>query len=124
MRGWAWRDRYSKCGGFGAGLGEANEGVECGRNNSCLAAREVFHERERDEDAFESEMASAEVDSRHWQGSSYTTQEIVGIGGRVKRKVKERVLVGAIVKEYDDKRTKDNFLAREQSGANRSWCSW
>ncbi|RMZ05741.1 hypothetical protein D0860_05836 [Hortaea werneckii] len=124
MRGWAWRARYSVCGGLGAGLGEANEGVECGRDSECLAAREVFHEHDCDEDELENEMANAEIDSRHMHGSSYTTQEIVGIGGRVKRKVKKRVHVGAIVKEYEDERLNGKFLSREQSGANRSWCSW
>lgn len=124
MRGWAWRARYSVCGGLGAGLGEANEGVECGRDTACLAAREVFHELERDAEEVETEMANAEIDSRHWKGSSYTTQEIVGIGGRVKKKEKRRVLVGSIVKEYEDERINGNFLSREQSGANRSWCSW
>ncbi|KAI7014005.1 hypothetical protein KC355_g4838 [Hortaea werneckii] len=124
MRGWAWRARYSVCGGLGAGLGEANEGVECGRDSECLAAREVFHEHDCDEDGLENEMANAEIDSRHMHGSSYTTQEIVGIGGRVKRKVKKRVYVGAIVKEYEDERLNGKFLSREQNGANRSWCSW
>merc|ERR1712072_1584843 len=69
-------------------------------------------------------LANAEIDSRHMHGSSYTTQEIVGIGGRVKRKVKKRVYVGAIVKEYEDERLNGKFLSREQNGANRSWCSW
>ncbi|KAI6843089.1 hypothetical protein KC340_g15880 [Hortaea werneckii] len=124
IRGWAWRARYSVCGGLGAGLGEANEGVECGRGSECLAAREVFHEHDCDEDELENEMANAEIDSRHMHGSSYTTQEIVGIGGRVKRKVKKRVHVGAIVKEYEDERLNGKFLSREQNGANRSWCSW
>ncbi|KAI7051731.1 hypothetical protein KC362_g91 [Hortaea werneckii] len=86
--------------------------------------RGLFHEHDCDEDELENEMANAEIDSRHMHGSSYTTQEIVGIGGRVKRKVKKRVHVGAIVKEYEDERLNGKFLSREQSGANRSWCSW
>ena len=56
--------------------------------------------------------------------SSYTMHEIVGIGGRVNTKVKSRVMVGAIVKEYEDERVKRQFLEREQDGTNRSWCSW
>ena len=127
MRGWAWRTRYSACGGIGAGLGEGNEGVECGRESACLAAREVEHEIECDADdlaALEDEMSSAEMDGHQWQGSSYTIQETVGIGGKVKKKVKKRVMVGAIVKEYDDERMSGKFLAREQNGSNRSWCEW
>lgn len=123
QRGWAWRTRYSSCGGFGAGLGEGNEGVECGRNGDCLAVREVEHEVECDYDDLES--SGANVDGHHWKkGSSYTMQETVGIGGRVRQKVKKRVKVGAIVKEYEDERISGNFLAREQCGSNRSWCSW
>lgn len=34
------------------------------------------------------------------------------------------MLVGAIVKEYEDERETGQFLKREQDGANRSWCSW
>lgn len=127
MRGWAWRTRYSACGGLGAGLGEGNEGVECGRSSDCLAAREVEQEVECDaEDVINLEhaMSSAEVDGHHWQGSSYTVQETVGIGGKVMRKVKKMVFVGAIVKEYEDERVSGNFLVREQTGNNRSWCSW
>ena len=127
MRGWAWRTRYSACGGLGAGLGEGNEGVECGRGSLCLEAREVEQEIECDAEdlaLLEDEMSSAEMDGHHWRGSSYTIQETVGIGGRVKKKVKKRVMVGAIVKEYEDERANGKFLAREQSGNNRSWCHW
>lgn len=59
-----------------------------------------------------------------WAGSSYTTHEIVGIGGKVKKKITKEVMVGAIVKEYDDERISGKFLQREQDAANRSWCSW
>jgi len=108
-------------------LGEGNEGVECGRGSDCLAAREVYKEIECDADelaALEAEMAKAEAEGRHWKGSSYTTQEIVGIGGSIKKKLKKKVLVGAIVKEYEDERDRNDFLGREQTGQNRSWCSW
>lgn len=127
IRGWKWRARYSHCGGMGAGLGEANEGVECGRITDCLATRMV--EKDVECDAAElaalcAETAKAEIDGRHWNGSSYSTQEIVGIGGKVKTKVKKQIPVGAIVKEYEDERDNEKFLDREQTGANRSWCSW
>lgn len=52
------------------------------------------------------------------------TQEIVGIGGQLKTKVKEKVYVGQAVKHYEDERSTGRYLSREQSGLNRSWCSW
>jgi hypothetical protein len=127
MRGWAWRTRYSACGGIGAGIGEGVEGVECGRGRECLAAREVYKELECDAEelaSLEAEMWKAELDGHTWDGSSYCTQEIVGIGGRVKKKVKKCFLVGEVVKEYEDERGTGTYLSREQGGANRSWCSW
>lgn len=128
LRGWVWRTRYSKCGGIGAGLGEGNEGVECGRGGECLDAQKVEKEIECDCDelaAIEAELESNGVDGRTWSGSSYTTVEVVGIGGRVKKKVKKSVMVGGIVKEYEDERLmKVDFLKREQEKQNRSWCSW
>ena len=74
--------------------------------------------------ALESEMAKAETEGRQWAGSSYTTHEIVGIGGKVKKKIIKKMRVGVIVKEYEDERKTGKFLRREQEGANRSWCSW
>lgn len=127
LRGWAWRTRYSACGGVGAGLGQGNEGVECGRRGNCLAAKEVEKEIECDADelaALEAEMEKAGLDGRKWAGSSYMTHEIVGVGGKVKKKIKKEVLVGAIVKEYEDEKKEGKFLRREQNGLNRSWCSW
>lgn len=127
LRGWAWRTRYGACGGVGAGLGQGNEGVECGRYGECLDAKEVEKEIECDADelaAICAEMGKAGVDGGRWRGSSYTTHEIVGIGGKVKKKVKKEMLVGATVKEYEDERMTGKFLRREQEGANRSWCSW
>ncbi|EMC92131.1 hypothetical protein BAUCODRAFT_78023 [Baudoinia panamericana UAMH 10762] len=127
LRGWAWRTRYSTCGGLGAGLGEGNEGVECGRGYDCQAARELYQEIECDADelaSLQAEMARAESEGREWRGGSYATQEIVGIGGAVKTKIQKRALVGAVVKEYEDERVSGKFLGREQGGSNRSWCSW
>ena len=72
----------------------------------------------------EAEMGKAEISGRQWAGSSYTTHEIVGIGGRVKKKIQKTVLVGAVVKEYEDERETGSYLKREHDGANRSWCSW
>lgn len=128
MRCWTWRTRYSTyLGGLGTGIGEGNEGVECGRGSQCLAAREV--EKEIDCGAQElanikREEEAVESPGREWGGTSYLTQEIEGIGGVVKKKVKKRVRVGAVVKEYEDEREHGHFLSREQKGINRSWCNW
>jgi hypothetical protein len=51
-------------------------------------------------------------------------QEMVGIGGQLKTKVKEKVCVGQAVKHYEDERSTGRYLSREQAGLNRSWCSW
>ena len=123
MRGWAWRTRYSACGGIGAGLGEGNEGVECGRGGTCLAARIV--EKEIECDAETLAVIDAKADGvGEWAGSSYTTVEVVGIGGVVRRKVKKLVRVGGVVKEYEDERLKGDFLGREREGGMRGWCAW
>lgn len=127
MRGWTWRTRYSICGGMGAGLGEGNEGVQCGRESNCLAKTEVVREVEVDSSeigALES-TETTQPSCKRRLGSSYSTSEIVGIGGNLKMKLREKVNVGAIVKEYEDERaTCSGFLKREQEGMNRSWCSW
>ena len=127
MRGWTWRGQFTHLGGLGTGIGEGNEGVECGKSDQCLAAREV--EKEVDCDAEEladlkREIEQSERQGRHWGGTSYMTQEMEGIGGVVKRKVKKRVKVGCVVKEYEDERENGNYLKREQNGLNRSWCCW
>lgn len=51
-------------------------------------------------------------------------QEIEGIGGVVKKKVKRRLLVGDVVQEFEDEREGGKYLEREQQGLDRSWCSW
>jgi len=61
---------------------------------------------------------------RNWGGNSYLTHEMEGIGGVVKKKVKKRIKVGCVVKEYEDERDNGSYLKREQGGANRSWCYW
>jgi len=132
MRGWTWRTRYSTyLGGIGTGIGEGEAGVECGRGTSCLAARCVEHEIDCDSDELAElrrEMERVEMEGiaggRTWSGTSYLTQELEGIGGVMKRKVKKRVKVGMTVKEYEDERESGLFLERERSGKNRSWCFW
>jgi hypothetical protein len=144
--GWKWRTHYSaKLGGLGAGIGEGHEGVKCGRRALCLAVREVETEvecsaeemRELQEElervASESSAASgsgsgqgdvAGGEGRNWEGTSYLSQEIEGVGGGLKRKVRKLVKVGAVVKEYEDERRKANFIERERKGSVRSWCAW
>ena len=58
------------------------------------------------------------------QSPGYFRQEIEGIGGVVKKKVKKRVRVGATVTEYEDERETGKYLEREAEGINRSWCGW
>lgn len=115
---------------MGAGLGEGDMAVRCGNRHNgkshCLAARAVEQEIECDAEeiaAVEADTAHAEILGHHWEGSSYTVQETIGVGGVLKKKVKKAVDVGAEVKKYEDERS-GNVMLREQSGANRSWCSW
>ena len=51
----------------------------------------------------------------------YLRQEIEGIGGVVKKKVKKKVRTGATVWEFDDERESGKYLQREASGLQRSW---
>jgi len=118
MRGWSWRRRYSHT---GIGIGEGEQGVLCGRQASCLAVREV--EVEIDADQLDESDEALEHNARNWSHTSYYTQEIEGIGGVVKKKVKKRVPVGHVVKEYEDERVNGEYLHREQTGKVRSWCA-
>lgn len=121
IRAWTWRTRYSHyLGGVGTGAGEGNEGVECGRGPSCLAAKIVEHEIDCDAET----LASIEGTDR-WRGTSYHAQEIEGVGGVFKMKVKKQVRVGETVKIYVDERNRSiQYLEREVGGKLRSWCSW
>ena len=97
---------------MGTGIGEGIEGVQCGKQSHCLHARICYQETECDVGA-------------STPGGSYHMQEIEGIGGVVKKKVKRRCRVGCVVKEYEDERVgRNGYLRREQEGTNRSWCSW
>lgn len=132
MHGWKWRTHYSaKLGGLGTGIGEGHEGVKCGRNKACLAARIVETETECSGDDLanlQRELERVEVEGlgRSWEGTSYLAQEIEGVGGALKLKVKKRVRVGAVVREYEDERKgqRGGFLERERKGLVRSWCAW
>lgn len=128
LRVWTWRERYSTyIGGMGTGIGEGLEGEECGRKKLCLAAQEIEKEIECDishlaADAIESERAS--FFGRSWTGTSYTMQEVEGLGGILKKKIRRRERIGRTVKEYEEERRDGKWLQREQTGQNRSWCSW
>jgi hypothetical protein len=54
----------------------------------------------------------------------YLRQEMEGIGGVVKKKVKKVVRVGKTVKEFEDEREGGEYLWREMKGERRSWCRW
>jgi hypothetical protein len=111
MRAWTWRSRYSThLHGIGTGLGTGIEGVQCGRESSCLSARTIFKE--------------IECDAADTRQGGYFLQEMEGIGGVVKKKVKRRLLVGDVVQEFEREREGGEFLEREQEGQERSWCSW
>lgn len=133
---WTWRTRYSTyLGGFGTGIGEGNEGVKCGRGDDCLASKDTEMEIDCAADGLSS-LVWVRADNPHgdpipddaWADSGekagYLTQEIEGIGGVVKRKIKKRVRIGRTVTEYEDEREKAEYLGREIREENRSWCGW
>ncbi|KAK2768657.1 hypothetical protein FQN54_000513 [Arachnomyces sp. PD_36] len=143
-RGWTWRTRYSTyLGGLGTGIGEGCQGVKCGRGEFCLAAQDI----EVEIDCSSEEWMANQHDNGHGHGPDYhhgpihyraiegregrdeekpgyLSQEIEGVGGVVKRKVKKRLRVGACVQEHEDERETAEYLTREQSGQDRSWCGW
>jgi hypothetical protein len=125
-RGWTWRARYSTyLGVLGTGIGEGNEGVPCGRDRACLAAKIVEQEVDCDAETLHQLEEEAEATGRSWDGGGFEVQEVEGIGGVVKRKVKKLVLVGKRVQEHEDERSGTKlYLSREQEGKSRSWCSW
>ena len=111
MRGWTWRSRYSThLHGLGTGIGEGVEGVQCGRESFCLAARTIFKD--------------IECDVRDTRTGGYFLQEIEGIGGVVKKKLVRMVKVGACVPEWPDERDRGDILGREMQAKVRSWCGW
>ena len=127
---WTWRTRYSTyLGGLGTGIGEGNEGVKCGRGGHCLSAQEIEVEVdcEADETGHDVVADDPSVHAFHdgnieGDKAGYLRQEIEGIGGVVRRKVKKRIKVGKTVKEYEDEREKAEYMGREMRGERRSWC--
>jgi len=73
---------------------------------------------------FDAPIDSSPSTPRADHGPGYLRQEVEGLGGVMKKKVKKRVKVGATVWEYDDERESGKYLEREASGEQRSWCGW
>lgn len=73
---------------------------------------------------FDAPIESRPSTPRADHGPGYLRQEVEGLGGVMKKKVKKRVKVGATVWEYDDERESGKYLEREASGEQRSWCGW
>ena len=143
---WAWRTRYSRE-GIGTGIGEGTEGVKCARGQACRVAEETEVELDCGPDE-EPASPQSETALEPWAGTSadetlggtsnrpgtpshgdrgdagYLRQEIEGIGGVVRGKVKKRVRVGHPVREFEDERDRAVFLEREVNGERRSWCGW
>jgi hypothetical protein len=84
----------------------------------------------RDQSSAENSNSSTELPGGDESASTvsnkpgYLRQEIEGIGGVVKKKVKKKVRTGATVWEFDDERESGKYLEREASGVQRSWCGW
>jgi hypothetical protein len=144
-RVWTWRSRYSTHigGGLGTGLGVGDQGQKCGRGEQCLetGAGSISwveidcSEGHGSEHSHEHDSVSiSRAGTPTLEGSSagpannrpgYLQQEVEGIGGVVKKKVRKKIKVGATVYEFEDER-KDprKYLEREASGKERSWCGW
>lgn len=136
-RVWTWRSRYSTHigGGLGTGLGEGNQGQKCGRGEDCLESNgtavcwvEIDCSERKSHESFRehegngsSRMGTPDYVSNK---PGYLQQEIEGIGGVVKKKVKKRIKVGATVWEYEDERETGKYLEREANNLARSWCGW
>ncbi|OJD11765.1 hypothetical protein AJ78_07525 [Emergomyces pasteurianus Ep9510] len=144
-RVWSWRTRYSAYlgGGLGTGIGEGWQGVKCGRGERCFAAEEIEMEVDCEVDDWTFEDSDHQIhphgsnsgDGNHCNSlqhsdghvdeePGYLRQEIEGVGGVVKQKVKKRVRVGACVEEHEDEREAASYLKREYLGDVRSWCGW
>ncbi len=111
-------------------MGEGDQGQKCGRGEECLDAVDGEVEidcSERPSSLISPGLKAGRPDGAHKSeelSAGYLTQEVEGIGGVVKKKVKKRIRVGATVWEYDDERGNGKYLEREASGKERSWCGW
>ena len=139
-RVWRWRSRYSTHigGGIGTGLGLGNQGQKCGRGKHCLESgvESIAWMETECSDGSNAEVAMeplSRTTTPMADGSGspsatnrpgYLQQEVEGIGGVVKKKIKKKVKVGATVYEYDNERKSGKDRGREVSGKQRSWCAW
>lgn len=133
-------------------MGEGDQGQKCARGEDCLdpmggglcwveidsceqSSHDLTLSRPPSRQTFEggiSGIASGEqssggdldLDHRGREKPGYLSQEIEGIGGVVKKKVKKKVRPGATVCEFDNERESGKYLEREASGMQRSWCGW
>lgn len=127
-------------------MGEGDQGQKCGRGERCLArtggglcwveidCSDQSRPRTSSSQGLPSSadstegVAASDADSEFEVSSDtkpgYLRQEIEGIGGVVKKKVKKKIRVGATVWEFDDERESGKYLVREASGSQRSWCGW
>lgn len=135
---WTWRTRYATSyGGLGTGIGEGNEGVKCARGGECEGAVYVEVEFEcggwigsdsSSSGGSDGGGGEAEGSESPWgekDEAGYLWQEVEGLGGVVKKKVRKRERVGGTVREWEDEREgKDEVLGREKRGVERSWCGW
>ncbi len=102
--------------------------MKCGRGSSCVAAKDIEVEidcNDLDEVA-ELERLGLQLEGGRHNGAEcgYLRQEIEGVGGGVKMKVRKTVRVGKTVVEFEDERERGRFLEREREGGRRSWCGW
>ncbi|KAL1650849.1 hypothetical protein SLS58_000968 [Diplodia intermedia] len=105
-------------GGGGASLVRTSHGVSIGGGGGGSSSN-----NNNNEGGGNAAVAGSPHDE--WSGSSFFAQEIEGIGGRRVMKIKRRVRVGAVVKEYEDEREgRAPYLGREKEGLNRAWCAW
>jgi len=111
-------------------MGEGDQGQKCGRGEECLDAVEGELEidcAERTASLLSPGSIATSLDSEQKseeRSAGYLRQEVEGIGGVVKKKVKTRIRVGATVWEHDDERSSGKYLDGEVSGQERSWCGW
>ena len=137
FRIWLWRISYGHLGGLGTGIGEGNEGVKCGRGERCLAARKTEVEEDCTLEAVSagtkdgkctnttsSPTRYANMDDYDPEKAGYLRQEVEGLGGHIRGKIKRMVVVGQTVEEHEDERENGSYLNREAKGLCRSWCSW
>ncbi|OJD34857.1 zinc finger fyve phd-type protein [Diplodia corticola] len=111
-------------GGFGGG-GLAGLGTQQSSRGVAIGGSSSSSNRIPGEEAGAGTATSVGGPHDEWSGTSFFAQEIEGIGGRRVMKIKRRVRVGAVVKEYEDEREgRAPYLAREKDGSSRAWCAW